>query len=688
MKKFAFMTVVLLIFLVQISFASTVTRSFDTATPVQGSLLTVSLAVNVASPDTFYIIDEAIPAGWVISNPGTGDTTQAGHIKWAVLSGATSTTHQYTINVPATVSGSFIFSGEYAFDSNPLPVQIIGSANVNVQPAAITPVLTSVGMAPTIATILVGSTQQLAASSLDQSGALFTGATVSWSSTNTAVATVDANGVVTAIAPGTAAITATATSGATTVTGTSAITVSLASSSTVTRSFSALTPVACSSLTVSLDVSVALPDTFYIIDEVIPQGWTIANPGTGDTTQAGHIKWAVLSGAASAVNQYTVTVPCTATGANAFSGEYGFDSNPAPVTILGPASVSVQPPSALTRVTVTPVATSLTTGGAQQLIASSLDQYGSVFAGATISWSSSNTAVATVDSNGLVTAVAPGSATLTATATSGAVSVIGTIIITVNAPAAPPAPAPSGGGGGGSSSGGGGFATTSKSINRVSLSSQDLWERVRINLKKDATNPSVKIKTETAIPVPAPSGQVYRQYLNITKDSFSDSDIENATIEFKVSKSWIELNKPAEIYLARYNNGWQKLRTELIGSTSEYNIYRAYTPGFSYFAVVGENEKPVIAEALQPEKTQEQIQTEAAPEPQPEELQVQQTEAQKSLGTGLATAIQPSSVGFEVGLAFIGMIAIAASGYYFLHHRQISKKSISTNGKELKKNSN
>ena len=56
-------------------------------------------------------------------------------------------------------------------------------------------------------------------------------------------------------------------------------------------------------------------------------------------------------------------------------------------------------------------------GDTVDLTASVLDEEGEEIAGATISWSSSNTAVATVDSSGVMTAVGVGTVTLTATAT-------------------------------------------------------------------------------------------------------------------------------------------------------------------------------------------------------------------------------------------------------------------------------
>ncbi|MGH7743031.1 MAG: Ig-like domain-containing protein, partial [Candidatus Eiseniibacteriota bacterium] len=75
----------------------------------------------------------------------------------------------------------------------------------------------------------------------------------------------------------------------------------------------------------------------------------------------------------------------------------------APATVAAVASVQVSPPSA-----------TLTVGGSATLSATPLDADGNVLKGKAIAWSSGNTAAATVDAAGLVSAVAPGSAVITA----------------------------------------------------------------------------------------------------------------------------------------------------------------------------------------------------------------------------------------------------------------------------------
>jgi formylglycine-generating enzyme required for sulfatase activity len=78
-------------------------------------------------------------------------------------------------------------------------------------------------------------------------------------------------------------------------------------------------------------------------------------------------------------------------------------------------------------VSVSPATASLTVGGTQQLTASARDANGNPLTGRAVTWSSGTTAVANVSSSGVATAVAVGSATITATVE----GVTGTAAVTV-----------------------------------------------------------------------------------------------------------------------------------------------------------------------------------------------------------------------------------------------------------------
>src|SRR5207247_9995067 len=77
-----------------------------------------------------------------------------------------------------------------------------------------------------------------------------------------------------------------------------------------------------------------------------------------------------------------------------------------------------------------PISLSQNPGATQQLVATLKDASGNVLTGRTITWTSSNEAVATVSTGGLETAVAAGSATITAA--SGGIT--GTVSVNVTAP--------------------------------------------------------------------------------------------------------------------------------------------------------------------------------------------------------------------------------------------------------------
>ena len=103
-------------------------------------------------------------------------------------------------------------------------------------------------------------------------------------------------------------------------------------------------------------------------------------------------------------------------------------SSPAICTISGP---QVGP---LASITVTPASPTIGIGATQQLVATGRDANSLTVTTATFTWSSSNTDVATVSATGLVTAVSPGAAVITATSE----SINGSATITVSEPATLP----------------------------------------------------------------------------------------------------------------------------------------------------------------------------------------------------------------------------------------------------------
>src|SRR5260370_8026336 len=82
-----------------------------------------------------------------------------------------------------------------------------------------------------------------------------------------------------------------------------------------------------------------------------------------------------------------------------------------------PLSVVVGPksPAPVASVAVAPASLNLTVGSTQQLSTVLTDASGNVLTGRSVTWTSSSLTVATVSAGGVVTGMAPGTATLTAT---------------------------------------------------------------------------------------------------------------------------------------------------------------------------------------------------------------------------------------------------------------------------------
>src|SRR5207253_5002745 len=102
------------------------------------------------------------------------------------------------------------------------------------------------------------------------------------------------------------------------------------------------------------------------------------------------------SGLVSGVTPGTATITATSEGKSGTSS--------VTVTNVPVATVEVTPPSA-----------SVQAGQTVQLTATPKDANGAPLSGRTVTWSSSNTSVATVSNSGLVSGVTPGSITISAT---------------------------------------------------------------------------------------------------------------------------------------------------------------------------------------------------------------------------------------------------------------------------------
>src|SRR5881396_3720701 len=237
----------------------------------------------------------------------------------------------------------------------------------------------SVSVTPASATVAAGQSVQLTATPKDANGNPLSGRTVTWSSNNTSVAIADVNGNVTAIAPGSATITATSEGQS----GTAAITV---------------TSVPVASVTVSpASASVQAGQTIQLT--------ATPKDANGNALTGRVVTWSSSNTSVATVNAGGFVTSSAAGSATITAASEG-KSGTSAITVTSVPVASV---------TVSPAPASVQAGQTLQLTATPKDVNGNPLTGRTITWSSSNTSVATVNSSGLVSGVVAGSATITAT---------------------------------------------------------------------------------------------------------------------------------------------------------------------------------------------------------------------------------------------------------------------------------
>ena len=258
-----------------------------------------------------------------------------------------------------------------------------------------TPVATTITVTPSSHTLgSIGATVQLTATVKDQNNNTMSGQTVTWTSGNMAVATVNAQGLVTAASNGTAQITARSgnASGRATVTVAEPV---------PTRITITVSPPSLDAIGQTIQLRAVVKDQY---DNDVPDvtvTWTSSDDLVVTVNDQGLVT-AVGNGSAA----------ITARSGN-LSGSVGIVVAQHPVTI-----------------TIAPSAPKLTEAGQTvQLEATVLDRNEVPVEGLNVSWWSSNPEIATVTADGLVTAVSTGVADITAAITGLDHSVIVTVAI-------------------------------------------------------------------------------------------------------------------------------------------------------------------------------------------------------------------------------------------------------------------
>jgi len=276
----------------------------------------------------------------------------------------------------ATVSSSGLVTAVGAGGANIVATSegVTGQSTVTVALAPVASVSVSLGSG----SLTVGQTTLATPVLKDAGGNVLTGRTVTWTSSNSAAATVNASGVVTAVGAGSESIVATSEG----VTGQASVTVTLP-------------PVA--------SVSVSLGSSSLAVGQTT-QGSVILKDASGNVLSGRTVTWTSSNSAVATVSSSGLVTAAGAGSANIVATSEG---------VTGQASVTVTVPVAT--VSVSLGSGSLTVGQTTQASAVLKDAGGNVLTGRTITWTSSNTAVATVNSSGLVAAVGAGSANIVAT---------------------------------------------------------------------------------------------------------------------------------------------------------------------------------------------------------------------------------------------------------------------------------
>src|SRR5574341_1050039 len=467
-----------------------------------------------------------------------------------------------------------------------------GLQKVDLVPVSAAPVLTTITVTPATASVIVGGTRTFAASTLDQLGNPIA-ATVIWSSSNQNVGTVDAAGVFTALAAGTAVITAT--DG--TVSGTATVTVATPVLTTITVSPPTATVVVGNTRSFG---AAALDQFGNPITAVIT--WNSSNTTVGMISSTG-------------------VFTANAEGITTITAASGGVSGTATVTAILPV---------LTSITVSPDTATVVIGNTQTFTAAPKDQVGNPIA-ATVTWSSSNTTVGII-SAGVFTAKAEGITTITA-ASEGVIGIATATVVPAGAVITPQPPSSGGGGGGG------GVTTDEpyENIEKAERHEKALIANAPVTYNFDVPEHGVEqivvtgsenendiplrievLKGTAKVVTAAPSGIVYKN-LNIIAGT---KRIKKAVIKFRVENSWMQNNNLAgsDMKMLRWNGGkWVELETKETNKDSAYTHFEATTEGFSHFAIIGtkgETMPAALPEVTQPGITQSVTATATAVSPE------------------------------------------------------------------------
>ncbi len=256
-----------------------------------------------------------------------------------------------------------------------------GCGDEPTEPPPPTLVPTTVTISPDTALVFnaLAVTVRLTAAVQDQHGAIMSGVSVAWASTDTSVATVTTAGLLTSVGNGTATVTASAGSAS----GNTMVTVAQ--------------EVAAVGVSPTSD-TVVVGDTLRLASE--------ATDANGHIVHGAEVSWASGDTAIAVVDPSGLV-----TGVSAGDVEITATSE-----VVGRASLTVAAPAPATVLMEPDTVRFSALADAVRLAVEVRDQIGRPLTVVAVSWASADTTVASVDSTGLVVAVANGATTVSATA--------------------------------------------------------------------------------------------------------------------------------------------------------------------------------------------------------------------------------------------------------------------------------
>ena len=341
-------------------------------TACQGeSLDPVEIATVEVAPPTATVTVGASVALTATALDAAGNVVTGRRVRWA------SADSNF-----ATITDAGVVTGRYV-GTVPVAASVEGktaTAQVIVIPVPVA----AVRISPTSRDLTVGESARLTAEALDGRGVVLPGRPVTWSSNRPNVASVDGSGLVAAVAPGSAVITATSEGRS----GVAAVTVSPAPVATVVVSPSSA----------SLVVGQALA---FEADPRSASGQPLSGRVVTWSSNPSQVASVSSSGLVIAVAPGTATITASSEGRS------------------GTAHVVVEAPT-VQRVEVTPATATIAEGTSFRLTATVYDTRGNVIPGAPVTWTSGDTRIATVDSDGRVRGDRQGNVTITATSGSAA----------------------------------------------------------------------------------------------------------------------------------------------------------------------------------------------------------------------------------------------------------------------------